>query len=189
MLLELYQCIVRMCLTCNASTMSAGCAHRLCFASSIWMLHTWGAVIACVQFSSFPIVTTLPEGNVGYETALSTDHETDPKNSLAFSYPCFCIINAYLCLFTYLVHLFVCAILFCWGVSRATFLTECGGNLPCLFRTHRAHFLREGYLTFYLVDRLKTSFFPLCLACARDSDSSCLVFGFEFHSYVPSTTV
>ena len=63
------------------------------------------------------------------------------------------------------------------------------GKLSCLVRTHRAHFLREGYLTFYLVDRLKTSFFPLCLACARDSDSSCLVFGFEFHSYVPSTTV
>ena len=63
------------------------------------------------------------------------------------------------------------------------------GKLSCLVRTHRAHFLREGYLTFHLVDRLKTSFFPLCLACARDSDSSYLVFGFEFHSYVPSTTV
>ena len=58
------------------------------------------------------------------------------------------------------------------------------GKLSCLVRTHRAHFLREGYLTFYLVDRLKTSFFPLCLACARDSDSSYLVFGFEFHSYI-----
>ena len=76
------------------------------------MLHTWGAVIACVQFSSFPIVTTLPEGNVGHETSLSTDLGTDPKNSMFFSCPCFCIINAYLCLFTYLVHLFVCAIVF-----------------------------------------------------------------------------
>ena len=132
------------------------------------MLHIWGAVIAYVQFSSFPIVTTLPEGNVGHETALSTDLGTDPKNSMAFSCPCFCIINAYLCFVRYLVHLFVCAIVFCWGVSRATFLTECGGNLPCLVCTHWAHFLREVYLTFYLVNRLKTSIFSFCLACAQD---------------------
>ena len=130
MLLELYQCIVRMYLTCNASTMSAGCAHRLCFASSICMLRVWGAVIACVQFSSFPIVTTLPEGNVEHETALSTDLGTDPKNSMVFSCACFCIINAYLCLSICLVHLFVCAIVFCWGVSRATFLRVCGGQTP-----------------------------------------------------------
>ena len=40
--------------------------------------------------------------------------------------------------------------------------------------------MREGY---------RTSFFSLCLACAQDLDSSYSVFGFEFHRYVPSTTV
>ena len=36
------------------------------------------------NFSSFPIVTTLPEGNVGHETALSTDLGTDPKIAWLF---------------------------------------------------------------------------------------------------------
>ena len=124
MLLESYRYIVRMYLTCNASTMSAGCAHRLCYASSICMLHIWGAVIACVQFSSLPIVTTLPEGNVGHETALSTD--LDPKNSMAFSCYNYTVIGI-------ICKCYVCSLRICvytLGEKKNTFLpmTNCPSN-------------------------------------------------------------
>ena len=47
-----------------------------------------------------------------------------PKIWWPFSSPSICFIIAYLCISIYRVHLLVCAIVFCRGVSHATFLSE-----------------------------------------------------------------
>ena len=95
-LLELYQYIVRMNWTCNASTK---------YASSICMLHTWGAVFAFAQFSFFNGDHALsPEGSVGLETALSTDLGTDPKISWLFLARVFALVMH---VSKYLLHLLV----------------------------------------------------------------------------------
>ena len=72
------------------------------------------------------------------------------QNLIAFFYPVFLL---YYCIFMHLfiyniVHLLICAIVFCRGVSYATFPS--GIWRQALMFASRALFLREGTPTFYL---------------------------------------